>query len=70
MNELQKAVRRALDEWRDDPGSVRMASLMIALEDALAASEYEQAAIPWVDGMKIDVPNQQSVRITLEKDSQ
>ena len=65
MNELQKAVRRALDEWRDDPGSVRMASLMIALEDALAESE----SIPWVDGMKIDVPNQQSVRITLEKDS-
>ena len=70
MSELQKAVRRALDEWRDDPGSVRMASLMIALEDALAEPESEQAAIPWVDGMKIDVPNQQSVRITLEKDSQ
>ena len=66
MSELQKAVRRALDEWRDDPGSVRMASLMMALEDALAESE----SIPWVDGMKIDVPNQQSVRITLEKDSQ
>ena len=47
MSELQKAVRRALDEWRDDPGSVRMASLMIALQDALAeeSERYDLATV-------------------------
>jgi hypothetical protein len=36
MTELQQAAQQALDEWRTDPGSVRMASLMMNLGNALA----------------------------------
>ena len=36
---LREAARRALHEWKTDPGSVRMASLMMALQDALAGPD-------------------------------
>ena len=38
MSELQKAARRVVEEWRCDYGSVRMASLMMALEKALSST--------------------------------
>lgn len=43
MTDLRTAAQQALDEWRDNPGSVRMASLMIALQNAIF--EDEQRAI-------------------------
>lgn len=36
MSDLRKAAQQAVNEWRTDPGSVRMASLMMALERALS----------------------------------
>jgi hypothetical protein len=36
MTDLRNAAKQALEEWRTEPGSVRMASLMMALERALA----------------------------------
>jgi hypothetical protein len=38
---LRTAAQQALDEWHTDPGSVRMASLMMALRTALAEPEQE-----------------------------
>jgi hypothetical protein len=37
---LREAAQKALDEWRDDPGSVRMASLMMKLQAALEQPEH------------------------------
>jgi hypothetical protein len=44
---LREAAQQALDEWHTDPGSVRMASLMMALRTALA--EPEQEPVAWKD---------------------
>jgi hypothetical protein len=41
---LRTAAQQALDEWHTDPGSVRMASLMMALRTALAEPEQEPVA--------------------------
>jgi len=38
---LRETAQQALEEWHTDPGSVRMASLMIALRAALAKPERE-----------------------------
>ena len=42
---LREAAQQALDEWHTDPGSVRMASLMMALRTAL--SEPVQEPVAW-----------------------
>lgn len=36
MTPLRETARRVLHEWKTDPSSARMASLMMALQDALA----------------------------------
>jgi hypothetical protein len=50
MTTLRKAAQQALDEWRDDPGSVRMASLMMQLRAALEQPEQEPVAWRTFDG--------------------
>jgi hypothetical protein len=41
---LRKSAQDVVDEWHADHGSVRMVSLMMALEDALAEQEAEPVA--------------------------
>ncbi len=43
MSDLREAAQQALDEWRDDPGSVRMASMMMQLRAALEQPPCEIA---------------------------
>lgn len=52
MTPLREAARRALHEWKTDPGSVRMASLMMALQDALAYhKETDDLELAMMQGM-------------------
>ena len=50
MNNLREVAQQALDEWHDDPGSVRMASLMIALRTAIEQAETApvQEPVAWM----------------------
>jgi len=43
MSDLQKAAQAVLDEWFEDSGSVRFASLMMQLENALAIYEDQKS---------------------------
>lgn len=42
MTTLRDIAKRIVDEWYIDAGSVRMASLMMVLQDELAASKTNQ----------------------------
>ena len=44
MTDLRQAAKQALEEWRTEPGSVRMASLMMALQRALAEDAMDKMA--------------------------
>ena len=44
MTDLRQAAKQALEEWRTEPGSVRMASLMMALERAIANDAMDKMA--------------------------
>lgn len=50
MTDHRELLKQALEEWRDNPGSVRMASLMMALEAALAEPEQDTANTAAVKG--------------------
>ena len=44
MTDLRQAAKQALEEWRTEPGSVRMASLMMTLERALVEDAMDRMA--------------------------
>ena len=59
MTDLRNAAKQALEEWRTEPGSVRMASLMIALQRALAEDSMKtvkfSAHQPWCSSLSLNL---------------
>ena len=52
MTPLRDAARRVLHEWKTDPSSARMASLMMELQDALAYHrETDDLELAMMQGM-------------------
>lgn len=50
MNDLRTVAQQVIEEWRTDYGSVRMASLMMKLEDSIQSEikdDKESRLLPW-----------------------